>query len=344
VFGQGTFDDAIESESQDKIYQATKQGSKWSIRQLLPQGQVPSRRFGACAAHVTIEGTSVDGLMVLGGQEGGTVDTTSYKEVWWLDFSASPSGRWENITSRFANMDAIGFRREGACAFDQATNTFYSWMGRASSGIPEGASRSSGVWRADLSPLAVTDAPLQWERLAADNLAGLKGRRLIPSIWDPVNRRMFAMGGRNDLAEYSDVWAIYPDVTGPACEALDWSSSAPTPTATPSRTPDPNQATPTPTSTSPTGTQEPLPTVTPVPTSDQPGEPQLCEFIVGRVPQAAVNFALSNPAAIGGWGDLCYPNRPAGPFNGFREYLSLRNLGAAYHPLYNNIVYGCGCP
>jgi hypothetical protein len=62
------------------------------------------------------------------------------------------------------------------------------------------------------------------------------------------------------------------------------------------------------------------------------------------VPQAVINFALTNNAQIGGWGQLCFPSRPPSPFNGFREYLTLRNISKPYHPLYNGVVYRCGCP
>jgi hypothetical protein len=341
VFGQGTFDDAIEAESLDEIYQATQQGSKWSIRQLRPGGPVPSRRFGTCAAYVNDPAQNVDGVIVLGGQTGGP-SGTSLKEVWWLDFATSAAGTWSDITARFANMDSLGYRREGACAYDPTTRQLYSWMGRASSSIPEGASRSTGIWRTDLSALGTPGAPLQWQRLAPDNLAGLKGRHLLPSVYDWVNHRVFAIAGRNDLDEWRDVWAIYPDVTGAECQSLEWWAVAPTPTASPSATGG-VPATPTNTPTGPTtpGTgATPTPTVTAV----TPTDAKQCDFVNGRVPQAVINFALTNKEQIGGWGQLCFPNRPRGPFNGFREYLSLRNIAKPFHPLFNGVAYQCGCP
>jgi hypothetical protein len=62
------------------------------------------------------------------------------------------------------------------------------------------------------------------------------------------------------------------------------------------------------------------------------------------VPGAAINAALANQAGVFGYGMLCYPNRPPGPYNGLRTHLSLRNAGIPYHPVYNGLVFKCGCP
>jgi hypothetical protein len=335
VFGQGTYDDEKAQATNDEVYVARASGSKWQVHQLRPAGPIPSPRYGSCAVYVADAEAGLDGVLVLGGQEGGTVGTTSHKEVWWLDFADREQGAWRDVTALFDNMDEFGFRREGACAYNPDTLHFYSWMGRADSKIPYGASHSAGVWRADLSglghALAGTGA-LHWERLAKDKLDGVAGRRLIPSVYDFSHNVLFALGGRNGLDEYGDTWAIFPDVTGPACDNLQVWTDVPTPEPTsppmPTRTPAPGG-----------GTVAP-----PTPTIDPGANLAVCDHIQALVPNAAVNAAISNPAGVYGYGTLCFPNRPGGPFNRMRNQLSLRNPAVPYHPAYNGLVWKCGCP
>jgi hypothetical protein len=334
VFGQGTFDDEKDALTEDEVYVARKSGSKWQISEIRPSGEAPVKRYGTCATYVYDQSTGVDGVFVLGGQQGGTVDTTSYKEVWWLDFSSRDQGEWLEITSKFANMDDFGYRREGACGYNPQTKTFYSWMGRANSSIPDGASHSAGVWRTDLSNLGEVlagNGSLAWERLAKDNQPGLKGRRLIPSVYDWTNNRLLVIGGRNGLDEYSDSWMIYPDVTGAACENLDPWPDVPTPTATdvppPTRTPSADDT-----------------PVAATPTLCPNCGLDTCDYVMSRVPAAAVNAAIANPNQVSGYGELCYPGVPPSPYNQPRSKLSLRNPSVPYHPLFNGLVWSCGCP
>lgn len=345
VFGQGTFNDEQELESQDKIYAAKKVGSSFQVSQLRPTGDIPKRRFGTCAAYIHDADAGVDGVFVLGGQEGApeNIPATTYAEVWWLDFKAGgTNGEWMNISSRFTNLvkdnnnptaPYLGGRREGACAYDRDTKTFYSWMGRASGSIPDGSSHSSGAWRVNLAQLGDATATLTWERLAKDNTKALKGRRLIPSVWDPVNKRMFAIAGRNGIDAYQDVWAIYPDITGEACATLDpyapFRPGAPTPTPLPgpSETPGPT----------PTGGSGP----TPAPTA---ASPQVCPQLTGRVPDAVVADALANPADVKGWGMPANGSLPVSPYNPLRTRLSMMDYGKQFHPIYNSVVFKAGCP
>ncbi len=333
VFGQGTFDDEKDQASQDRVYEGRPTGSTFQLVELKPRGPTPVQRFGSCAAYVYDADSGLDGIIVLGGQQGAPegIPATTYKEVWWLDFSGNRNGEWVDITSRFENMDDFGYRREGACAYDPATQYFYSWMGRANKAIPDGASHSSGAWRVKVAVLAQPGAALRWERLAKDNLPGVKGRRLIPSVWDTVNQRMFVIGGRAGNDGLRDVWAIYPGVTGEACQNLNPYSSPPQgkPTAPlPTRTP----------SSPPTA----IPTVPGQPTPSL--QPQVCDLIVGRVPAQVVSDALANPSRIQGYGQLQNPGVPEGPWNQRRTRLSLQNIGLPYHPLFNGLVFKAGCP
>lgn len=351
VFGQGTVNDEIEGESQDEVYAATKSGAKWNVQQLNVGGAKPQRRFGACAAAVYNKDTGADGIIVLGGNSGGQSGATTFNEVHWIDFAANRTGVWRDITDRFGNQktpdaDGLSFggRREGGCAYDADSKMFYSWFGRASSSIKDGASHATGLWRADLSNLHDPAAPLRWERLAADNLEAstskqIRAVRLFPSVWDWKHKRFFVMGGRasgNDGNEaLADVWVLYPDVTGEACATLD--VYAPFRPGAPTQTPPP-VATATP-GVGPTAA--PTRTAGPLPTADT--SVASCPNLDAKVPAAALAQALSNPSALSGFGTPCNPNVPVSPVNPIRRHVTLRNVNLPYHPLYNGFVLRCGC-
>jgi uncharacterized protein YegL len=94
-------------------------------------------------------------------------------------------------------------------------------------------------------------------------------------------------------------------------------------------------------------TPTPPPTNTPSPTATSAGPvppaPLACTSALARVPRAAIDAALANPAAFG-LGQPCNPGRPEGPTNPPKTSLGLRNPGVAYHPLANPLVFKCGCP
>lgn len=319
VLGQGTFDPSADRDTESKIYAAALSGKKWQVRELHPKGPTPHGRFGSCAAYVADEDSGLDGVLVIGGRQGGTAGYERYAEAWWLDFSAGAEGTWTEITERFDNMDAFGARYDGACALNAASEELYWWMGRVSGALPEAADPSGGLWRVSLAELADPDASLQWERLAEDDLAGFPGRELVPSVYDWANDRLFAIGGRDGATSYRDVWALYPGVTGDDCASLD-----PFEPFRPTATPDPG-------------------TPPPPPTGEAPPAPEVCDGIRARVPQAVIDAAVANPEAVSGWGERCNPNVPAGPWNELRASLNLRSYGQPYHPVYNDVVWQCGC-
>lgn len=322
ILGQGTFNDKRETETQDEIYEAHWVGTNVRVNQLFPSGAIPERRYGSCAAFVSDKDTGVDGVMVMGGAEGGPPGTTkSFSQVWWLDFTKSASGEWKDITSRFANQKDFGARSQGACAYDPETKFYYSWMGRASSSIPQGASSSTGAWRVSLAQLADSAAPLTWERLAPDNQTGLRGRSLIPNVWDAKNKRMFVLAGRLGLDELKDVWAIYPGVTGEACMTLD--PYAPYAPANPTATP-----------------------VVPVAATAEPPPvtPSACPQLTGVVPDPVIAAALADPSKVQGWGQLQNPALGPGPNNPYLSRLGLQNPSAPYNPTFNSVIFKSGCP
>jgi hypothetical protein len=62
-----------------------------------------------------------------------------------------------------------------------------------------------------------------------------------------------------------------------------------------------------------------------------------------HVPAEAIAAKLANPTRLAGWGQRCFPNVPAYPWNTLRMSLMLQNPSQPYHPLFNDIVLKCGC-
>lgn len=198
VFGHGTFDDTNDQASIDEVYSATPAGMKWNVRSMSPGGSIPARRFGSCAAYVADKNTGVDGIIVVGGRQGGAAGT-AFNEVWWLDFTkGGNAGTWTNITSRFANQNDYGARYDMACAYNGATKHFYTWAGRADPRVPDGAASSAGMWRVDLTNLGAAATPSRgsaWprttspaSRAAASSRACSTGSRTACSSWPAAAR------------------------------------------------------------------------------------------------------------------------------------------------------------
>ena len=290
IFGQGAFDRDFAKETMAEIYEAVAVGSKFRLRQLRPvaEGDGPGKRYGSCGAYIKDPEMGLDGVFLFGGK---FVDE-ELSDAWWLDFKDHRDGRWNEVTSRIENMDEFGARYEGACAYDRESRKLYAWMGRADNDIADGAKRSGGVWRLDLGKASDAGASLRWERLAPDNFEPLVGRHMVPNVWDPINKRLFAIGGRNGDQTLSDVWAIYPDVRGAECAALD-------PYAPFRRSP----------STSP-------PRVSPPPVPSDPSAPPVpgvCDSVRDVVPDPVIAAALANPTSVAGFGSLQFPGLPPGP-------------------------------
>jgi plastocyanin len=86
------------------------------------------------------------------------------------------------------------------------------------------------------------------------------------------------------------------------------------------------------------------PTVTPSPQPTAPGV-NVCDFAVRRVPPAVINAAVANPSRVQGWNQPCNPSLPMDPFfNPLRSWLSLDAISKPFHPVYNSLVFKCGCP
>jgi len=73
-------------------------------------------------------------------------------------------------------------------------------------------------------------------------------------------------------------------------------------------------------------------------------QPKQCPGLERLVPAPVIADAMANNTKIGGWGKLCNPNLPPGQFNTMRTWLSLQAPGKPYTPLFNSVVFKCGCP
>lgn len=110
--------------------------------------------------------------------------------------------------------------------------------------------------------------------------------------------------------------------------------SVPVPTTPPPATNTPIPGTPATATNTPTG-----PVATPT-----IGVGQVCPNITNRVPAAVINAALANEASVSGYGQLCNPNVPPSQFNTLRKWLTLQNNGLPFHPVFNGVIWSCGCP
>jgi len=63
----------------------------------------------------------------------------------------------------------------------------------------------------------------------------------------------------------------------------------------------------------------------------------------GRVPNDVFNRVFIDPSRTGGWGELCHPSLPPSIWNVRRSWLSLVDPAKPYHPLFNGMVWKCGC-
>lgn len=89
----------------------------------------------------------------------------------------------------------------------------------------------------------------------------------------------------------------------------------------------------------------PVPVPTAVPPTPTPAPPEAapCPRLATRLPRAAIDAALADPTRIGGWGVPCRAGQPVGPMNPLRRWLDLRNANLPWHPVFNGVVFKCGC-
>lgn len=69
----------------------------------------------------------------------------------------------------------------------------------------------------------------------------------------------------------------------------------------------------------------------------------LFEKMTSKEERMAIFNALFEPEKVRGYGELCNANIPGSPYNSTKRYLQLLDPGKPFHPLYNPLVYKCGC-
>jgi hypothetical protein len=175
--------------------------------------------------------------------------------------------------------------------------------------------------------LDLAQTPAAWVNL---NPAGSPGTRVGGTMEYAPNHKgaVFALGRDKSDGDPQTIEKIQRTSYGLTCEV-----QVVTPTTPPVAT------TAVPTSGTP-GTVVP-PTVPPA--TPKPGQ-SVCSYVQIRVPQAVVNDALANPQNYAGYGMRCNPNVPASPWNIERTTLALQNPKALFHPLFNTVIWKCGCP
>jgi len=151
------------------------------------------------------------------------------------------------------------------------------------------------------------------------------GTPAVASVWG-------VMTDERGLVYASDMtnglWIL---CAGDGC-ARTWARQPPTPTATLPATSLPPVQTPT---AQPTA-------VPPLPT---PQTGNVCPQIANKVPAAAINAALANPARVYGYNKPQDFGKPPHPiYNRLRTWLSIRTYAKPFHPLFNSLEYKVGCP
>jgi hypothetical protein len=91
----------------------------------------------------------------------------------------------------------------------------------------------------------------------------------------------------------------------------------------------------------------PLPTPPATPSAPAPLPPgvvfQACPQLAARAPAQVIQYALANPHAIRGYGERRNPNVPYSPFNPYRTWLTLQDMGKPWNKC-NTVVWKAGCP
>lgn len=86
----------------------------------------------------------------------------------------------------------------------------------------------------------------------------------------------------------------------------------------------------------------PIPTASP--TAPSPTATlTVCPGVAGRVPRAALDQAISLPDRVDGWDLLCHVSQAPSWWNHLRRSLTLRSNSRLFHPLFNPLVFKCGC-
>lgn len=290
-------------------------------------GNVTAER-GPTGGPRTVYGHTMDydpmaGRMLVHG--GTTNGTAALDATWALDMG---------------DLSALAWRRIGTGGPAVIGHTAAYWAGQEWLVVHGGASNAPTTPRENVNTrthgldFGAGPAPA-WADLGATTSPtermGASAEFVDAGAWQAV----VVAGGRTRFDERTS--SVAANTNFLVCESGTGPGSTETPDlATPSAT----AVGPTP---SPTFTPE-IPIVTPTPTPPPPApDAKSCPRLDMRVPRAVIDAALANPARINGWGQRCWHHLKASPFNPLREYLDIVNPNKPYDPLYNPVIFKCGC-
>jgi hypothetical protein len=247
---------------------------------------------------------------------GGTIDgDKGTDQLYQLDLSDPDIGK-----AQWSALSATGTAPQVAvhgAAYDPEHNWMVVYGGMNANYAVAG--RESGETRTFALDLA--QSPPAWR-----NLGATMGERIQAVMeYVPKHKAVVLAGGRMGLADPTDQTAFKRSIHALECTT----GTGPTPT---------RPVGPTPTKTPSGG---PAPTVAPTPTLES--SPYICDEIKANVPAAVINAAVAQPSLAPGYGETCNPNLPASTWNPLRRYLTLENPNRPFHPMFNTVVWECGC-
>lgn len=283
-------------------------------------GTGPSQVYG----HGMVFDPAGKRLLVVGGSRDGRVGTN---DVWQLDLAdADPANAtWSTLSTAGVSLPRVALH---GAALDTGRNWLVVYGGVTSNFNTPGENTPTTTYALDLGT-----TPPTWIDLGT----GLQQRIGAGMAYSARHQGVVLAGGRR-VSRAQPPQDVQRDSNILQC--ADQGTSLPPP-----ETP-----VPTATRTAPPPTVLPPPVTATATQSAPPTQPatnaQVCAFIqrFNRVPPAAIADAMANPSRIGGWGKSCNPGVPDSGANPDRRYLSLLNINKPYHPLFNGLVFRCGCP
>jgi len=284
-------------------------------------GTGPNQVYG----HTMVYDPAGKRLLAFGGTRDGRVGSN---DVWQLDLTdADPAAAtWSTLSTTGATVPRTALH---AAALDADRNWMVVYGGVTSNFNASNENTPTSTYALDLGV-----NPPAWVDLGAS----LQQRVGAAMAYSDRHRGVILNGGRR-AAKAQPPQDVQRDSSILGCS--DQPTVVPPPaTAPPAPT--------TPTTEPPTSLPPPATAVPPVPTqpTQPPSSAQVCSFAqrFNRVPPAALAAAMANPASVSGWGKRCHEGVPASAANPERRFLSIHNINKPYHPLYNGLVFRCGCP
>jgi hypothetical protein len=274
----------------------------------------------AMFAHAAAYDAANERILVYGGTNN---ITRGNRDVMALDVSgATPAdAKFESVATS-GTAPQVYFH---GVAMDTDNNWLVTYGGVTQNFLQNNEATQSGTNALDLG-----QSPPAWVRLSTGSNPGT---RVAGVMAYAANHKasVFALG--RDKVQLGD------PLPSQRVQRTSWAlttEQAPTATTPPPTTPT------TPTTTTPTTPTTVTPTTPP--TTPPPPPAEACDFLAGKAPAQAIADAIGNPASVFGYQMLCNPNVLPSPFNTIRSQLSMSNPAKPYHPLYNALVWSCGCP